>query len=304
MLSVRHLGHAGTDTQWWGAFTSIERVLSVSIPAYTCTWQIWNQDLSCCNLFTWGGGHKMGNEIIWLKWFVEFCKKVNDFCANISQKIFRAFRNLSSHWATVKAELMSLLVKMEPNNLCEFCISIRKVLFSISKSIELNTFIYKKNRFLSAFGGSKKHPPPPHPSTLHLQEEVTRLTELNSPEAVPSSSPKSSPQGRLPVMQPKSFTDPKTVPLPEEEVQILELNAQGGLWQSEAFQEDLQATWNRRENESLTDENGGWELDGIFVLFRAGGFFLVVDCLGGRIGLLIGNICIILDVKSEIFWTI
>ena len=56
MLSVRHLGYAGTDTQWWGAFTSIERVLSVSIPAYTCTWQIWNQDLSCCNLFTWGGG--------------------------------------------------------------------------------------------------------------------------------------------------------------------------------------------------------------------------------------------------------
>jgi len=76
---------------------------------------------------------------------------------------------------------------------------------------------------------------------LAMQEEVTRLTELNSPEAVPSSSPKSSPQGRLPVMQPKSFTDPKTVPLPEEEVQILELNAQGGLWQSEAFQEDLQA---------------------------------------------------------------
>ena len=45
-------------------------------------------------------------------------------------------------------------------------------------------------------------------------------------------------------------------------------------------------------------------LDGIFL---GGGWcmFLVVDCLGGRIGLMIGNtsICIILDVKSEIFWS-
>lgn len=163
----------------------------------------------------------------WLKWFVEFRNK-----SIISVQTFPK-RNLSSHWATVKAELMSLLVKMKPHNLSEFCISIRKMLFSISKSI----------RFLSAFGGVKKKHPTLHPSPFWLQEEVTRLTELNSPEAAASASPKSSPQGRLPVMQPKSFTDPKTVPLPEEEVQILELNAQGGLWQSEAFQEDLQATW-------------------------------------------------------------
>jgi len=64
-----------------------------------------------------------------------------------------------------------------------------------------------------------------------MQEEVTRLSE-QLPEASGQ---------RLPVVQPKSFSDPKKVPLPEEEVQILELNAQGGLWQSEAFQEDLQA---------------------------------------------------------------
>lgn len=116
-------------------------------------------------------------------------------------------------------------------------------------------------------------PNPAPPFTLLWQEEVTRLSE-QLPEASGQ---------RLPVVQPKSFSDPKKVPLPEEEVQILELNAQGGLWQSEAFQEDLQATWPENTNFSKPRE-----LDGFFVFFGWCGF-LVVDCFGGLIGLLIGN---------------
>ena len=70
--------------------------------------------------------------------------------------------------------------------------------------------------------------------TRKTQEEVTRLSQL-----LPESAGKLNGH----VLQPKSISGTiGVVPLPEEEVQILELNGQGGLWQSEAFQEDLQAT--------------------------------------------------------------
>lgn len=200
----------------------------------------------------------------WLKWFVEFRNKSIISVQTFPKQYFVLFEIYQATGPQWK----------QNSWVCWWRWNLTTCLNSAFQSGKC-CFQYQKVSGFSVWGGQKKHPTL-HPSPFWLQEEVTRLTELNSPEAAASASPKSSPQGRLPVMQPKSFTDPKTVPLPEEEVQILELNAQGGLWQSEAFQEDLQATWiEGKMKYSILLENGGWEFGWDFFW---GGLVYVFSC--------------------------
>lgn len=51
------------------------------------------------------------------------------------------------------------------------------------------------------------------------------------------------PPARVPLLKerPKSLTQPLEVPLPEDDIQVLEMSPSGGLWQSAAFKQDLQA---------------------------------------------------------------
>ncbi len=85
----------------------------------------------------------------WLKYVFQIWTKVNDFCANISQKslvLFWSIKPLGPQW---KRNSWKMVKMKQRNNLSECCISIRKMLFSISKNIESNIFIYKKYTFPS-----------------------------------------------------------------------------------------------------------------------------------------------------------
>ena len=79
----------------------------------------------------------------WLKCVFQIWTKVNDFCANISQQslvLFWSIKPLGPQW---KRNSWKMVKMKQRNNLSECCFSIRKMLFSISKNIESNIFIYK-----------------------------------------------------------------------------------------------------------------------------------------------------------------
>eukprot|EP00438_Fugacium_kawagutii_P005451 Skav215020 [mRNA] locus=scaffold966:261795:263255:- [translate_table: standard] len=91
---------------------------------------------------------------------------------------------------------------------------------------------------------------------LAMQQEVERLSNLLPPPQSSSTMPTMARHALLssesrrshaplePLLQPKSHTQPErsgsAKPPPEDDLNILDLGHAGGLWQSEAFQEDLQ----------------------------------------------------------------
>ena len=195
---------------------------------------------------------------------------------------------------------------MKPTNSSAFCISIRKMLFSISKSIELNTFIYKKTGFSQRLGGVKKNHPTLHPSTLLTagRGDPTHRAELAG----------SSGQCFTEIIAAGTTSRDATEILhgPQNGATARRGGADLGvecprwimaIWSfPRGFASHLEGKgkWNMF---TWTMAVGSWGRDFLF-FFGLVWFFMLVDCLGGRIELLIGNIwCIILDVKSEIFWS-
>eukprot|EP00434_Breviolum_minutum_P026538 symbB.v1.2.023458.t1/scaffold2145.1/size88005/4 len=74
-----------------------------------------------------------------------------------------------------------------------------------------------------------------------MQDETNDCRQLSPSTAV--STAVSLPPARVPLLKerPKSLTQPLEVPLPEDDIQVLEMSPSGGLWQSAAFKQDLQA---------------------------------------------------------------
>lgn len=76
---------------------------------------------------------------------------------------------------------------------------------------------------------------------LFRQDETNDCQQVSPSTAV--STAVSLPPARVPLLKerPKSLTQPLEVPLPEDDIQVLEMSPSGGLWQSAAFKQDLQA---------------------------------------------------------------